>query len=115
MRCISASIIVSVFLCLMAVSSGLSVVAEEGSSAELMAGSVADTAEAMALELGFGKAMLKHFTLDKTYINLNHGGQSMSRMICSQKDCKSSHAISAAPEPLLQGISEKLTRSWHDI
>ena len=74
MRLSSIAMASATFILVVALSASLPVesqVVEEPAS--LSAASLMADARDMASELGFGKAMLKHFTIDKEYINLNHG------------------------------------------
>jgi hypothetical protein len=73
-RLMSTRMALAIFLLAAALGAALPVesrVVEE--SASLPAASLMDDGRNMASELGFGKAMLKHFSIDKEYINLNHG------------------------------------------
>jgi hypothetical protein len=73
-RLMSTGMALAIFLLAAALGAALPVesqVVEE--SASLSAASLMADARNMASELGFGKAMMKHFSIDKEYINLNHG------------------------------------------
>jgi hypothetical protein len=75
MRLSSIAMVSATFILVVALCAALPVesqVVEEPAS--LSAASLMADARNMASDLGFGKAMLKHFTIDEEYINLNHGG-----------------------------------------